>query len=82
MEQCAVVNGKRVTVMLWGGAGLVTAGAATIYWPASLVVAGVLLMRIAAAADVKRQANARQQAAESAVATRRSAPASRPEIKT
>ena len=44
MEQCAGVNGKRVMVMLWGGAALVTAGAAAIYWPASLVVAGVLLI--------------------------------------
>jgi type II secretory pathway component PulL len=55
--------------MLWSGAALVTAGAAAIYWPAALVVAGVLLMRIAAAADVKRQANARQRSAEQTRAT-------------
>lgn len=66
MEQCPVVNGKCVTVMLWGGAALVTAGAAAIYWPAALVVAGVLLMRIAAAADMKRPSNARQRAAKQA----------------
>jgi hypothetical protein len=78
MEQCAGVNGKRVTVMLWGGSALVTAGAAAIYWPAALVVAGVLLMRIAAAADVKRQANARLRSAEQAKAK----PPPRPELRT
>jgi hypothetical protein len=66
MEPCNGVDGRTAKIMLWGGSGLVTAGAAAIYWPAALVVAGVLLMRIAAAAEVKRQANARQRAAKQA----------------
>ena len=68
MEPCTRVDGRTAKIMLWGGAGLVTAGTAAIYWPASLVVAGVLLMRIAAAADLKRHANVRQRAAEQAKA--------------
>lgn len=64
MESSAGVDGRRVKLMLWVGAALVTAGAAAMYWPAALVVAGVLVMRLAAAAEATAAARHRAARAE------------------
>lgn len=55
MERTLREHALRSKRLGWAGAGLVTSGATLIYWPAGLIVAGLIVMRLAAAATAERK---------------------------
>ena len=59
MAECVCVDGRTRLIPLIG-AVLVAVGVAAIYWPASLIVAGLLAMRLAGAAKAEQERQRRE----------------------